>query len=107
MGDKYLIEVKLPALITVTKDINTPRLPTLRNVLKAKKATIEVWNANDLAGYGEVCRFGLQGSMTTVFKIVFPSEGTRKGLIFHGDDAVEKLVEVLRERGVLRLESTD
>lgn len=101
MGDKYLIEVKLPALITVTKDINTPRLPTLRNVLKAKKANIDVWSVNDLADYGELCRFGLQGSMTTVFKIVFPSEEGRKGLIFHGDDAAEKLMEVLRERGFI------
>ncbi|MEM3103974.1 MAG: electron transfer flavoprotein subunit beta/FixA family protein [Candidatus Bathyarchaeia archaeon] len=101
MGDKYLIEVKLPALITVTKDINTPRLPTLRNVLKARKAHIDVWTADDLAGYGDVCRFGLQGSMTTVFKIVFPSEESRKGLIFHGEDAVEKLVKALIERGLI------
>lgn len=101
MGDKYLVEVKLPALITVTKEINTPRFPTLRNALKAKKAPIEIWNADDLAEYGDVSKFGLQGSLTTVFKITFPSEKERKALIFHGEDAIEKLVNALRERGLI------
>ena len=102
MGDKYLFEARLPALITVTKDINTPRLPTLRDVLKARRAKVEVWNADSLAEYGEACRFGLQGSMTLVTRITIPSEEERKGLIFRGEDAVERLIDALRREGFVR-----
>ena len=38
--NRYLIESGFPLLITVTKDINMPRLPSLRNTLKARKAKI-------------------------------------------------------------------
>ncbi|RLI23690.1 electron transfer flavoprotein, beta subunit [Candidatus Bathyarchaeota archaeon] len=101
MGDKYLFEVTLPALITVTKDINTPRIPTLRDVLKARRAKVEVWDADSLAGYGETCRFGLQGSMTLVTRITIPSEEGRRGIIFRGEDAVERLIEALRREGFI------
>ena len=101
MGDKYLVEVKLPALITVTKDLNTPRLPSLRDVLKARKKEIEVWNADALSDYGDLDGFGIKGSKTMVVKVVIPSEKGRKGIIFRGEDAAEKLLEVLRENGLV------
>ena len=101
MGDKYLIEVKLPALITVTKDLNTPRLPSLRDVLKARKKEIEVWNADALSDYGDLDGFGVKGSKTMVVEVVIPSEKGRKGMIFRGEDAAEKLLEVLRENGLV------
>ncbi len=47
-GNRYLIESGFPLLITVTKDINVPRLPSLSNKLKARKAKIEIWTATDL-----------------------------------------------------------
>ncbi|RLE67250.1 MAG: electron transfer flavoprotein, beta subunit [Thermoprotei archaeon] len=103
MGDAYyLVEVKLPALITVTKDINTPRLPTLRDKLRARKAKIEVWTVDDLADIGDPDRFGYKGSPTTVHKITFPEERGRRGKIFTGEDAVEKLIESLLKEGVFK-----
>lgn len=39
--DRYLIESAFPLLITVTKDINVPRLPTFSDKLKARKAEVE------------------------------------------------------------------
>ncbi|MBI4188247.1 MAG: electron transfer flavoprotein subunit beta/FixA family protein, partial [Chloroflexi bacterium] len=38
-----IIESTLPAVITVVKEINTPRLPSLRGMAKAKSAVITTW----------------------------------------------------------------
>jgi len=102
MGVPYLMELRLPGLITVTKDVNKPRLPTLRDKLRARKAKIEVWTADDLADVAEVDRFGLHGSPTRVVKAFVVSERKRKGVVFRGEDAVDKLVEVLEKEGILR-----
>ena len=47
--------------------------------------------------YGDLDGFGVKGSKTMVVKVVIPSEKGRKGIIFRGEDAAEKLLEVLRE----------
>ena len=106
LGDAYyLIEMELPGLITVTKDINTPRLPTLRDRLRARKAKIEIWNADDLADIASISRFGYEGSPTRVIRIVIPEEEEkRRGIIFRGRDAVDRLISALIEEGVLRIE---
>ncbi|MEA2081756.1 MAG: electron transfer flavoprotein subunit beta/FixA family protein [Elusimicrobiota bacterium] len=69
-----VIEVKLPVLITVVKDINTPRLPSLRGKMKARKAEIPVWTAADIAC--EMDRIGQPGSPTWVRKIFAPPQKT-------------------------------
>lgn len=64
------IEMSLPAILTVVKDINTPRLPSLRGKRNAKKAELTIWNADDL-GLDENI-IGLNGSPTQVVKIFSP-----------------------------------
>lgn len=101
MGDKFLVEVRFPALITVTKDVNTPRLPSLRDILKARRSKVEVWDADSLSGFIDMSRIGLLGSRTQVFKIVIPSEERRRGIILKGVDSVNKLIEALRMEGLI------
>ncbi|MCS7113597.1 MAG: electron transfer flavoprotein subunit beta/FixA family protein [Nitrososphaerota archaeon] len=101
MGDKFLVEVRFPALITVTKDVNTPRLPSLRDILKARRSKVEVWDADSLLGFIDMSRIGLLGSRTQVFKIVIPSEERRRGIILKGVDSVNKLIEALRMEGFI------
>ncbi|MGE4358114.1 MAG: electron transfer flavoprotein subunit beta, partial [Candidatus Omnitrophota bacterium] len=43
-----VIEVPLPCLITVVKEINEPRLPSLKGKLRAKSAEIKKWGILDL-----------------------------------------------------------
>ena len=43
-----VVEVKLPAVISVVKEINEPRLPSLKGKMQAKKAQITTWSASDL-----------------------------------------------------------
>ncbi len=65
------LRLKLPAVITVVKEINTPRLPSLRGKRNARAAELKVWNADDL-GLDEK-EIGLNGSPTQVVKIFTPS----------------------------------
>jgi electron transfer flavoprotein beta subunit len=94
------VESPLPSVITVVKEINVPRLPSLRGIARAKKAEIPCWTAHDL-GVDEGM-VGSSGSPTRVVKVFFP-ERTRKGEILQGDLAsqVETLVEKLRQAKAL------
>lgn len=47
--DAYeLLEVRLPAVVSVVKQINDPRYPAMKGVLKAKKFAIKTWSAADI-----------------------------------------------------------
>lgn len=62
--------MKLPVAISVGKDINIPRIASLRGKVKAKKAEIPVWDNAEL-GLDEK-DLGLNGSFTKVIKIFSP-----------------------------------
>lgn len=65
-----IIEMPLPALITVVKGINEPRLPSIKGKIRAKKAEVKVWNAADIDADIKLC--GLSGSPTQVVKTFVP-----------------------------------
>lgn len=102
-GDRYFIESDFPMLITVTKDINTPRLPTFTDKLKARKAKVEIWTAAELSSIADRARFGSKGSPTAVRKIVVPREEARMGKIFRGamDEVAGKIIGALEEEQIL------
>ncbi|UCH12616.1 MAG: electron transfer flavoprotein subunit beta/FixA family protein [Candidatus Omnitrophota bacterium] len=91
-----VIETPLPALFTVVKEINEPRLPSLRGKIAAKKTKITTWNAKDLVV--DEKHIGLNGSPTQVIKIFAPPPRAA-GEIFHGDteEVVLKLVERIKD----------
>jgi len=91
-----IIKMPLPCLITVVKEINEPRLPSLKGMMRSKNAKINTWKAIDLEM--EEDRIGLKGSPTQVIKIFTPP-ARPKGQIFDGspDEAVEKLLDVLKD----------
>lgn len=90
-----VIASPLPCLITVVKEINTPRLPSLKGKMKAKSAQIKTWNAQDIGC--EVKNTGLEGSPTRVVKIFSPPP-REKGQVLEGDpgEIAEKLVGLLK-----------
>jgi len=95
-----LVEAKLPILVTVTKEMNTPRYPSLKGMMKAKAAQITVWGLQDIDA--DPNRVGLTGSTTQVIKIFTP-EMRKKGEILRGeqDQMAEALVGKLRDSKVL------
>ena len=77
---KYeLLEVNLPVVLSVLKEINNPRIPSLRNMMKAKSEIIEKWGLGEL-GLDEN-EVGLQGSKTRVIKIFKPEVKTETKII--------------------------
>jgi electron transfer flavoprotein beta subunit len=91
-----IIETPLPCLLTVVKEINEPRIPSLKGMMRAKSAKITVWTANDLQANPNF--IGLKGSPTQVVKIFTPPP-RQGGQIFHGDtqESVEKVVGLLKD----------
>jgi len=95
-----VIEAPLPAVISVVKEINVPRLPSLRGITRAKSAVIPVWTAQDVAA--DRGSIGLAGSATRVIKIFFPPR-TRQAEIFQGEleSQVACLVGRLKDAGLV------
>jgi electron transfer flavoprotein beta subunit len=101
MEDRYeTFEIKLPAVISVGKDINVPRVPSLRGKLKAKNEQIPVWDAKALEIDESVT--GLAGSYTQVIKIFTPRHEHEVKMIGGSpEEQVEELYEKLKELNVL------
>jgi electron transfer flavoprotein beta subunit len=70
-----VVTSSLPCLITVVKDINSPRYPSFLGIRKANKREYPTWTAEDLCsdtGADQEC-FGLIGSPTKVVKVFTPA----------------------------------
>ena len=95
-----VIESPLPVVITVTKEINLPRLPSLRGIARSQSAVIPVWNTQQLGA--DPSKVGLTGSFTKVVKIFFPQR-TCQAEIFQGEveSQVECLLGKLKDKGLV------
>ncbi len=90
-----VIQTPLPALFTVVKEINEPRLPSLKGLMRAKTAKITVWTAKDINV--ESKDVGLSGSRTTVVKIFTPPHRTGgEKITGETSEIVEKLVGLIK-----------
>lgn len=90
------LEMELPGLITVVREINNPRLPSLRGKRQARNAELNVLTADDL-GLDENLT-GLNGSPTQVVNIFTPKhEKIVEKFDGDSDEAVELIVRRLDE----------
>lgn len=80
LDDGYqVVQINLPALLTVIKEIGEPPLPSIRGKMRAKKAKILLWTTQEIKADSE--KIGLKGSATQVVKIFSPpSRGERQML---------------------------
>ena len=96
-----VIEVSLPALITVSNEIGEPRYPTIKGIMAAKKMEPIIWKPADIEG--DVSQIGAAGRRTKVFKLFQPvREG--KCEIVEGESPEEAAVNLavkLREAKIL------
>lgn len=92
-----IIQMPVPSLVTVVKEINTPRLPSLRGLMASKKAQITKFDAAQIKAEGE--KIGLKGSPTQVMKIFNPPPRS-------GGEKIEGSPEQIAENLVTKLKST-
>ena len=96
-----VLEMTLPAVIAVVKEINEPRVASLKGKMAAKKAEVKRWTAQDIEA--DKSNIGLSGSPTIVAKSFNPPP-RQGGVRIDGKTAEEKaknLVAKLREMKVL------
>jgi electron transfer flavoprotein alpha/beta subunit len=95
MDDGFdVIAIDYPVLLSVVKDINEPRIPSIKGKMKAKKAEIVRFNAETI-GADQAC-IGLPGSPTKVVN-VFPPAARSERSVLTGtlDEQIDQLVEKL------------
>lgn len=92
------LKIKLPCLLTVEKDANTPRLPSYRRKKQTEDSQIRVLSAADFPDADE-SKLGLKGSLTKVEKI-FPPEKTQLHEKLTGDagEIAARLYAMLSEK---------
>jgi electron transfer flavoprotein beta subunit len=95
-----IIEMPVPSLITVVKEINTPRLPSLKGMMMSKKIQITKMGAEQIKA--DPKNIGLTGSPTQVMKIFTPA-ARQGGIKLEGSqqEIAETLVEKLRETKII------
>jgi electron transfer flavoprotein beta subunit len=89
-GGWEIFEVPLPAVVTVREGINLPRYPSLPGRLRAKKATIERIEPRPRAS-----------ALETIRLVVPREQETHVEIIGGGAEAAPRVVEVLRELGLV------
>ncbi len=94
-----VLRAKLPAVVTVIREIGEPRIPGLRHKIRSKKQEIPVWGAGDLGLDPE--EVGLQGSFTQVVKVFSPPpRGERRVLSGTVEEMARELVRILKSANV-------
>jgi len=95
-----VVETSLPALITVVKEINQPRVPSLKGKMRAKNLKVTTWNAKDINADENKC--GLKGSPTKVVRIFPPApRGQREILTGNMEDQITMVVRKLKEQSLI------
>ena len=87
------VEAALPAIITVTKDINVPRTPSIKDKMAAKKAVITKLTYADLSGLAD-SDVGSAGSPTVVSRTFAPPM-KEKGVIIDKGNGKDGMLELM------------
>jgi len=85
-----VVRVRLPAVISVTQEINKPRVPKLMEIVRAKKKPLDQKE------------FSREEPKLRVKELKIPKV-ERKNVLIEGDakEAAEKLLQALKEEGIL------
>lgn len=96
MDEGYdVVESSLPVLFTVVRELNVPRLPSLKGKMAARKAEIRKWTSADIEADSD--KIGLKGSPTQVRNIFAPeAKKDRRMLEGTAEQQAEALIRELR-----------
>ncbi|MBN1368077.1 MAG: electron transfer flavoprotein subunit beta/FixA family protein [Dehalococcoidales bacterium] len=96
-----IVEIGLPVLLTVTKDINTPRIPAIDAIMDSFSKDITIWTVNDIPV--DKSQIGLKGSPTRIRKVYTPNlkRGQVEMLDGELDEAVRNLIDRLSAKELI------
>ena len=89
-GSVQTLREPLPAVLTVTRELNVPRLPSIAGVLRAEEAAVDTYDARQAGADEALC--GLKGSPTQVVQTYLPQR-TRKVRELTG---IGELVDIIK-----------
>jgi electron transfer flavoprotein beta subunit len=100
-NERQVVEAKLPCLVSVVREINEPRLPTLMAIMAASKKPTNVWTATDLALGPE--ELGFDGSLIDIVRSSV-TVGERRRIVLQGEarEIAPKIAKALVQEGVLK-----
>jgi electron transfer flavoprotein beta subunit len=104
-GYQEIVESTLPTMITVEREINTPRYPTVPGRFCADEAMIQTWS-NDVLKLN-TAEIGLSGSPTQVRRIFAPEREKGEVVMGEGEQqphAIKMIFDKLIEKSFLELE---
>ncbi len=89
-GMKAVVKFKVPAVVTCQLGLNTPRYPTLPNIMKAKKKEILAFPVADFLKEKEVTATGR----------MYPPARKEGGIVLEGEvnELADKLLGILKEK---------
>jgi len=95
-----LVMVNLPAVFTVTQDVNTPRTLSFSGIIKARKKEINIWGLKELGVDAD--SVGLTGSPTIVTDMIH-MESRREVKMLKGSlqEKTESLAKILSNAGII------
>ncbi len=96
-----VVKLELPAVLTVVKDINQPRVPTLVSVVESRQAEVPVWSVEDVQA--EPAYLGLDGSPTRVVSTAPPPPREQETVTISGvpEEVARRMVHELRMRSLV------
>ena len=92
-----MVELQFPCVLSVVKEINKPRVRSVKGRMLAKRAPVTVWTADDVAA--DKTMLGMNNCPTRVVKSFVPKREVNATVV-EGANAKEKaakLVEMLKE----------
>lgn len=91
--------VTLPAIFSVLRDINEPRIPNVMGIIKAKNKPLTIYRASDLDL--NINYVGLKGSPTQPGEIFAP-DMSRKSETISGEpkEIAEKIINEIKKSGI-------
>ena len=97
-----IVRLQLPALLTVLKDINIPRVPKLHDARLARRAEIPIWKPEDIGADAD--KIGLKSSPTQVVRTAPPPPrgNVTRRLDGPPEDIARALCKELRGRGFVQ-----
>lgn len=86
-----VLRATLPAVISVTSDISSPRVPSMKEILRAGKKPATVWSLTDVN-----CALD---AVTNTVSVLAPKPAPRKQIIVEGagEEAIEKFAEYIKK----------